>query len=251
MKYAGYEWVLTDHHDQSHRAQVGERFQALTWRFGEIHQAKVFIEYEHASSFINEVHGHKLVDMRLEPGWTQEEAMQRCLDWIADFEAHGPPSPETEMARCFEEYPSLYKTRLDVLRQWWFADGGDGYEWLDGAILNCIKEDVHERGQSYLEEKLAELEDLRRQMWEALPEDARGDHPELRPEDPEPVERPLPDDGGPRDLQLRPRSRILRIPPDVRADWKASAIEAATQLATRATDPDTRHAGDTILRELG
>lgn len=250
MNYGGHEWVLTDPHDEFHKAQLG-RFQALTWRFGSIYQAKVLIEYEHANSFLNEVEGHKNVRMELEPGKTLQEAMQRCLDGIAHFEDHGPPSPDEEMARCFADYPSLYKTRFDVLAQWWFTDGGDGLDWLDGAIFSGTITTKAERvNMARLEEQLRELEDIQRHVWEALPDEARGRINELRPKDREPTERPLPDDGEPRDIQLRPRARILRIPPDLRADWRASGVEAANLLITRAIDPDVRHAGEEILRGL-
>lgn len=243
LNYLGHDWVLKDHQDGMRVAQVDERTHALTWRFGKIHQAKVSIAYPHST--MKKYHEEPTVGIGLPPAGSEKDAMKRCIDWLQSFK--GPLSPEEDMARCFSDYPTLFQTKADVIASWWFYGGGDGYDWLDGALFYTDQEPpIH----SAMEDNLEALRGIEKTIWSLLPQEAKDQHPELEPPEPEPKVRPLPDNGEPLALSLRSDARILDLPPDLRPDWKAAAIEGATLLAERALDPEMRAKGSELLQSL-
>ena len=246
MNHLGYEWVLQeDRHDRMRVAEVHGRFKALTWEFGEHrHQAKVLVDYPHGWRPRFGDHAH--VDVGLTISTKIEVAMGRCIKWIEKYLAEGPETPDQEMAKCFREYPGLFKRRHDVLTFWWFECGGDGYDWLDGAIFSTDKEPPIRLA---IEDNVEKLYEIEKQIWELLPADAKDENPGLRPPEPEPTTRPLPDDGRLLNINLR-EPRLLSLPPDLRPEWRLSAIEAATLLQDRAMDPEARLVGARVLEQL-
>lgn len=245
------KWVEDDDGDNVNQelAHLG-RFHLVTWEFGSIHQAKVIIEYPHTWRQ-HRVQGHEgpvnSFGVGLAPGQTAQEAKDRMVAWVREYQEKGPDTPSETEERCFREYPTLYKTRLDVIESLWFEGPGNGYDWLDGAVFYFDREPPI---RSQLEDNLDKMLAIEKQIWDLLPENAKAEHPELKPEPPEPTERPLPDDGKPQDFRWDSKCRLLTIPPDLRPEWRVSAIEAATVLSTRASDPKLRAEGERILKTL-
>lgn len=220
------------------KCQLTDRVSCLTWQFGDIHQCKVYIQYDKLKpgpGFDQDV-GFGL-DYRL----TELDAMRHCVEWAEAFIKNGPPSPEQVFEDCFKNYPTLFKTRLDVISQLFFTIG-NGYEWFDGAIVCTGPEDhldngIHHKRKSSLDELYEESEDQIKSLSESeyLDEKFKNYLKEClakRAEDKTP--RPMPDDGGLRVFYpVCEYSEIERIPDDVRPEWLALAYEAALILRDR------------------
>ena len=254
MECLGHTWTKLDDNcnpDTWHTLAY-ERFHVLTWPFGpDFHQAKVVVEYPHAQGEHTCCKGIKSVGVGLSGGKTQYEAMQVALDWVVQYMKNGPPTAEEEIAKCYKEYPDLHKTRADVLESMWFMSGG-GYDWLDGAVFYVDQGPPPDF--SHMEGIADRLDGIRQKVWDMLPEEERGLHPELAPDGPEPTERPLPDDKEPRDWGRIDQGffacTLLRIPPDIRPEWLASAREAARLLEYRSINPEHTELGKRVFNEL-
>ena len=255
------KWVKdpdADNFDQ--KAAHDGRFHLVTWKFGTIHQAKILIEYDHAWC-CHRLEGRegpiKSVGISLEAGRTVREAKQRMVEWLKNYQKHGPDTPDVVIERCFKDYPSLYERRCDVIESLWFDGPGNGYVWLDGAIVYTDQSPPEDF--SHMEEAVDRAEQCEREMWERiqkldLPEDELEKLRESleAPEPEKPKERPLPDDGRPLNIQLRERNaRLLCLPSDLRPEWRLFGIEAATLLRDRAIDPATQRVGTRALEQLG
>ena len=110
-----------------------DRFRVLTWPFGPIHQCNVMVCYPDAPDY---GYGNTEVGICLECGKTAEEALERGQQWVKNYIEHGPASPEELIEDCFKNYPDLFPDRPEVLKQL-FLTSGCGYDWLDGALVNC------------------------------------------------------------------------------------------------------------------
>jgi hypothetical protein len=110
---------------------VHDRFLVVTWRFGDIHQSKVFVKYEKST---DQTDGTG-IGVCLPPGRSMKEAMQHGLSWVEQYrENKGPEGPDTMFPKLFARWKSIYRTRLDVLDHLFFVIG-NGYAWLDGGII--------------------------------------------------------------------------------------------------------------------
>jgi hypothetical protein len=81
----GHVWNSNDtYYTNDWHTTVYERFHVSTWKFGSIHQSKVFIDYEHKidGQVLNSIKNDGSIGICLRPGKTMEEAMQIGLDWI-------------------------------------------------------------------------------------------------------------------------------------------------------------------------
>lgn len=205
---------------------VGDRFEVTTWRFGDIHQCKVFVLYPGSKDPMD----RGRIGMCLAPGKTRREAMQRGLDWAAAYKA--PDSPDELFPKLFRRWRTIYRTRVDIIDHLFFVIG-NGYSWVDGAIVPNSDEGDVERPKvvappgspKYLSDEFFKLPHAEQRIITDAHYNAR--------EEALPV-GPLPDDGAPRNFYpVCQYSGILCIPDDVRPDWLAVAYEAALMLRDR------------------
>lgn len=228
---------------------IGDKFEVTTWRFGDIHQCKVFVHYPNP----RDPRGRESVGICLPPSPTRVEAMRRGLDWVASYKA--PDSPDELFAKQYRRWRSLYRTRADLLDQLFFTIG-NGYAWVGGAIVPTYYDDgarerapvvAPEGSPKYLSGEYFKLPVEQQQVISAAHYDAE--------EAALPV-GPLPDDGGPRNFYpVCGYSLVACVPDDVRADWLAVAYEAALMLRDRQTPRAPEKARYAVrggkLREVG
>lgn len=246
MLCGGVEWTVGESGWQSHSG----RCLLLVWPFGNIHQAKILVPYTYAAS--THIDAGKSVGIGLRASETREQAMKRAVTWVEEYEAHGAPGPDALYRDLFAHYPSLFRTRVDVIAHVFFV-GGTGYEWLDGAVVGTLEYDPDVGGHT---DRLADecradinaiLDDLppdRAAEMRALLGDLAGPPPE-----PLPI-GPMPDGGEPCAFHFRRGANVTCVPPDVRDDWLAAAYEAACALRDRSVDQVDRDAGAVLVAEL-
>jgi hypothetical protein len=175
---------------------------------------------------------------------TRKAAMLHGIEWAKNYIKNGPPSADDVFKDCFIHYPSLFKTRTDVIDQLFFVVGG--YSWLDGAIINTTPEDYIESQRRKERDKTdpnkIKMMALFREILnrESTPEEHKEELRRILHEDDEPKFRPLPDDGGPRRFYpvSKNYSNITRVPDEVRPDWLAVTYEAAILLRDRSGVPE-------------
>lgn len=205
---------------------VADRFEVVTWKFGDIHQCKVYIHYPGSRDPMD---GPR-IGMCLPPSKTREEAMRRGLDWVAQYK--GPESPDELFPRLFRRWKTLFRRRADLLDHLFFVIG-NGYSWLDGGIISTLAYEDEERVVTvpppgspkaysggfyklpYSEQRI--IQDYHHHLLEeAMPVG------------------PLHDDGRAREFYpVSQYSAILCIPEDARPDWLLVAYEAALLLRDR------------------
>lgn len=147
---------------------------------------------------------------------TLADAQCKAIAWA---DAYKPATVEGTMRDSFEHWPTLYRTRTDVIDGLLFVIG-NGYEWLDGA-LQCTEPEAHLRPLPTYSPEV-----------EALLAEANADTLDRTPRDLYPV---------------CSSSHISRVPDDVRPDWLALAREAAALLAA---DPKQHAKGAKLVAEL-
>lgn len=214
---------------------VHGRFTVTTWRFGDIHQSKVFVDYPKSRDPVGTE-----VGICLRPGKTRKEAMQHGLAWVDTYiKAGGPEGPDTLFPKLYRDWRTIYRTRLDIIDHIFFTIG-NGYTWLDGGIIATSDEKPirvkHPKGApEFATPEFFALEDHQLQhiiMQAAM--DAREEKM---------VVGPLPDDGKPRHFYpICEYSDVLNTPEDVREDWLKVVYEAAVVLRDRQSiEPDGFH----------
>ena len=215
---------------------VGDRFEVTTWKFGRIHQSKVFVRYPSSRDPMDRTS----IGVCLAPGKTRNEAMQRGLDWVAAYKA--PASPDELFPKLFRRWRTIYRTRADIIDHLFFVIG-NGYSWMDGAIVPTSDEDEND-GEGACGDGLGRpvavhppgSPEYMSDAYLRLPREeqrAIDDAYFYAREAALPI-GPLPDDGAPRSFYpVCQYSAILCIPDDVRPDWLAVAYEAAVMLRDR------------------
>lgn len=210
---------------------IDGRFIATTWQFGGIHQCCVGVD----KAWIG-----------LQYQKTLKAAKQHALEWIEAYKKRGPMSVEETFRECYEHWPTLNKTRLDVIDHIMFTNG-NGYAWLDGAVSN-------EGPESHLETKRSQpdftkkLESKRKEFTEkygadeskwyraallSASEDMGWVH-ELEKDASRKIPRPFPDAGKPHSFYpICHYAKICNIPDDVRPDWLDLCLEAVLALRDR------------------
>lgn len=241
INFGGFTWEK-DHHnyDDSYSANIDNRFIATTWKFGSIHQAKVFIDYNFLikgerkySPFIN----HSDVGICLRPGKSMHEAMQICLDWISNYQQNGPSSPETILNKIWEHWTSFPKHNKPAVLDQLFFVGGGGYTWLDGAL-------VEENPDDYLIIKNREQEDP--SLFKALEACKRADelikeiairNGEVPEDDMDTAKEKWWSCELYHFYRINDYSNISNIPDDIKPEWLDLAYEAATLLRDKSGLP--------------
>ena len=175
---------------------VTPTYTVRTWKFGRGYQSVV------------DVDGVR-IDLRAYAD--SASALERGLEWAAALQRLGPPSPDSVITDCFKHWPTLHRTRLDVLNRLFFTIG-NGYAWVRGGVISTSPDD-------YL---------------------ARDDRPRRQPD---PPPGPVHDDGGPYDFYpVSPdHSNIFKVPDDVTDAWLAVAYEAAVALRDRSRNAASRY----------
>ena len=140
LRRCGHVWESSDSgYPDDWQTTVDGRFHIMTWKFGNIHQAKVLVDYEHlvGGKPVAPVKNDGTVDFYLEYGRTLDEAMQICLDWIVEFQKTGPATVEQTFKDSWDHWPTLYPQgmRLPVIDHIFFTIGG-GYDWFDGGLVH-------------------------------------------------------------------------------------------------------------------
>lgn len=223
---------------------VDGRFHILTWKFGSIHQAKVLVDYEHKMNgkVTNSIKHDGTTDFYLEYGKTLTEAMQICLDWIADFQKKGPPSVEQMFKDKWEQWPDLYPQgmRLPVIDHIFFVIGG-GYSWFDGGLVSTspyahIESNRRKERDKDLEKALEAAKEIRKMVKERkLAKGEELDFDDLDWDEQraifwkQDVYRFYPASEG--------YSNICLVPDDVKPEWLALAYEAAILLRDKSGVP--------------
>jgi len=245
IRRCGHIWISSNSgYDNDWHTNINDRFHASTWKFGSIHQAKVFVDYNHLID--NKKPDSWKIDgsvgICLHYGKTMEEAMQTCLNWIDDFKKTGPASPEQVFKDCWEHWPSLYPNGLQipVIEHIFFVIGG-GYTWLDGAIVSTSPQDYLEsmrrdRENSTLKEALKASEELRKMIRaRKIAEGEELDYWDYTQEEQnymrwsQGIYRFYPVSEG--------YSNICLVPDDVRPEWLKISYEAAILLRDKSGIP--------------
>src|ERR1700722_16953955 len=205
IEHCGYTWY--DNGDW-YVSTINDRITATNWKFGDAYQCKLYIKY-----------GGEDVGIGIAMQKTRKDAMAAAVSWAKSYIEGEPPSVEETFSTCYKQYHDLFKTRIYVIEHLFFVIG-NGYDWLDGAIVSNGPED-------YLDSKA---------LFETKSQT-----------------RPLPDDGLPRRFYpvSKDFSDICRVPNDVRPDWLALAYEAATILRDRSTsEGNNATIGNELVKQL-
>lgn len=238
IRRCGHVWSSNEtYYDNDWHTDVGDRFHATTWKFGNIHQAKVFVDYVHKME--GKDPDSPKVDMGigicLRYGKTMEEAMQICLDWIEEFKTKGPAGPQQVFEDSWDHWPTLYPrgNRIAVIGHLFFTIGG-GYSWVDGAIM-CTSPHDHlesrrrEEKDEGLKKALKACEEVRKMVRERkLASGEEFDYFDLTEEEKDQLR------WGQGVYQFYPASEdysnVCLVPDDVKPEWLELAYEAALLL---------------------
>lgn len=160
---------------------------------------------------------------------------------------NGLPSVEQVFKYCYTHFPSIYKTRVDVLSSI-FLSGGNGYNWLDGCIINgspeshiCVarrkaetQNDPDRIAANILFQELIDMPGVDEKLKQSIQRMLDRNKPDDRA-------RPLPDDGKLRVFRLSKHySNIMNVPVNVNSEWLALTYEAAILLRDRSgIEPDS------------
>lgn len=206
---------------------VNDRFEVVTWKFGSIHQSKVFIHYSKSKDPMD----GPSIGMCLAPGKTREEAMRRGLDWVAQYK--GPDTPDELFPKLFRRWKTIYRRRADIIDHLFFVIG-NGYSWVDGGIV-CTSDDGDEEERPVKVPPPGSPEAYSDAFYDLpYPEQKviQDYHYHLREE--AMAVGPIYDDGRAREFYpVCHYSAILLVPDDVRPEWLMVAYEAALMLRDR------------------
>lgn len=244
MRCAGYEWIRPTDMDADWTTTIG-RCIASTWQFGSIHQCKIFIKYDHRidgkkHKLNSYTIGDDLVAVCLSAPKTRQEAMKKMVAWIEKFQKSGPFTAAQTMKLCFKYYGDLYPNRVALLDHIFFVIG-NGYDWLDGAVVSNSPDGHLEskeadkvfkkmktqmkRDRAEIDKLLAQIDIIRETETDTL--DAfRNQYWTTGTYAFYPVSEGY--------------SLICEVPDDVRPDWLALAYEAALLLRDHSGIPDIK-----------
>lgn len=240
MKLGTYTWEKTDSHDEKYICNIG-RFTATTWKFGDIHQCKVFIKYKHmieGKEYISPGFNDQ-VGIGLTHGKTRNEAMQRATDWIETFKKRGLLSSNKLFKKMEKNYPTLFPDRNRILDHLFFTIG-NGYNWLDGGLIELNPSDHLENKDQ--KKEFDEFEDIIRRAKQSG-KDARlllGLPEEEEELDTRQIyeEKIWKGDKLPFYPVSKEHSNICCVPDDVQGHWLKLAYEAAILLRDKSGLPD-------------
>lgn len=246
IQCGGYAWQLND--SELWETKIDDRCHAITWKFGSIHQSKVYVYYNHLVDGKEHLHmvWEDAVPICLQYGKTRKEAMQRGIDWIKNYKENGLPTAEETFEYCFKYYSDIYPNRVSLLDHLFFTLGG-GYRWLDGSIINTSPNDhidlMHLRER---DEELLKAVDVVKNIFKEMNDLRRADGKEV-------FENYFsePDAHWTQDVyEFYPISEdyanICCVPDDVKPEWLALAYEAAVLLMDKSGLPKIRTQRTTI-----
>lgn len=253
LRGAGHIWHASDDWETN----ITDRIKVLTWKFGEIHQCKVFIRYADGH---HPIHGDRVgICLMAQP--TRLEAMKHGVEWAEHYIETGPPTVEQVFSDCYNHWPTIYRTRVDVIDHLFFTNG-NGYEWLDGAIQCTGPDDYIEsqRREEYRRTHPTEDEIREKELFSNMLKKHKekpylsddmlaiiNDMLDIKSKKERAKEegRPLPDDGTLRNFYpvSQDFAEITRVPDDVRPDWLALSYEAALMLRDRSAPDNPKNKG--------
>lgn len=202
--------------NESWNHEMPRRYKVQSWKFDTIWQSVVEINY-----------GDEPVRICLSPCQTKKAALAQGKKWVENYEITGPESPEQLIGSMLRDWSDIFPYRISVLDHL-FCVIGNGYEWLDGALISALQEKPlsQETKDRLRDNSLEQLTKRLEATGIEIPDSLR-------------VKPPTPDTGGPYNFyQICGYSRICRIPADVRPEWLDLAKETANLIRTRASDPE-------------
>lgn len=134
---------------------------------------------------------------------------------------------ETTLQDMFDNYPKLFATRQDCFDHLFFTLGC-GYRWMFGQLVKCGQYNKEIHDEDYLNPKVVKAEQSIENI-EMKNKMDREMHEFFRME-------ALEEDGidiGPYNPNKRsrdPNSNIMRVPDDIKPDWKAVVEECKAML---------------------
>jgi hypothetical protein len=245
IRRCGRIWSSNNtYYDNDWHTDVDDRFHAMTWKFGSIHQAKVFIDYDHKMEGVtpDSPKIDRGVGICLRYGKTMEEAMQICLDYIEEFKKNGPGTVEQIMKDSWEHWPTLYPNgkRIPVIEHIFFVIGG-GYTWVDGALIctnphDHLEEVRRDRKDEDLDRALKASEEIRKMVRERkLAKGEELDYWDYTREEQNELR------WGQGVYRFYPASEnysnVCLVPDDVKPEWLELAYEAAILLRDKSGLP--------------
>lgn len=243
LKVGTYTWEKVDSYDKKYVCHINNKFSAMTWEFGTIHQCKVFIKYAHkidgkaytAPGFDDQI------GIGLTPGKTRDEAMKRAIDWIETFKKKGVLSSNKLFKKCQKNYPDIFPDRNRILDHLFFVTG-NGYDWLDGCLI-----ELNPSGHLEFKANTKELNE-----FQEIIDRAKNHGKEARrllglPEEVEDEdtldsynEKVWKGDKLPFYPVSKDYSNICCVPDDVQTHWLKIAYEAAILLRDKSGIPDIK-----------
>lgn len=227
LRAAGRVW--NDNGD-GYETLIDGRFTATVWPFGNGWQCKVLVDGSGKRGRVG-------ICLAMQPDRTR--AMRHALAWIKRYQWRTPQTPEALYATSLRRWPTLYVDRVQVIEHVWYVIG-NGYDWLDGAIVDTSPEDYLEASRMERRHRKDDraIEALLREM-KIEPSRLRGPPPK-------------PDAEG--RFHFYPAaenySLVACVPADARPEWIRAAVEAADILRRLSDDESNRALGERVHNEL-
>lgn len=247
LNRSGYVWIPPERGDGEWATTIDDKFVATTWKFGNIHQCKIFVKYEHRiNGIVGCTHSYAIGEdyqaICLGYGKTRDKAMQKMVDWIHDYQKAKPVKADTFIKQVQKNWPDLYDNRMSVLEQLFFTIGG-GYGWLDGAMFDITTQDYDPPSKeetARLKKEIAQEKRRIDKLDKALKKygvEKEKNQSDQREEDRELLWKA---DTYPFYPASESYSKVCLVPDDVRPDWLKVAHEAALLLRDHSGVPDIK-----------
>ncbi len=218
---------------------VDGRYHPHVWEFGEtLWQVVVDVDYANPrAGMCDGAWRSQHVRVGFPPRRTMHEAMAAGVAHAKRLAWATPPGAEATVAAMRRRSPDIFPTRWRALDQL-FCVIGNGYAWLDGAIVDVTRE-------TFLPDERRRWQQKRRELKAAM---ERTDQIIARLAAFKPFEPPAPKPAFSFYPASERYSAITTVPDDVRPDWLALARETA--LAMIAVDVDNTADAMTALANV-
>jgi len=258
IKRHGVEWEFDD---ETWYGTMYERFHPMTWKFGDIWQCRINVDYEHLVEPEGWGIGNRIC---LEHTYSYDNSMKKAIAWVENYRENGLPGPEEAFRWAYDNFPSLNRRRIQVISSMFFTIGGN-WNWLDGQICNESPEVEHFRKNRSDNFKLDMAEHYKMMMktHELLKKHGEDEGNEKYEEYKRRYEEeilgqkleenpqkylPLPDDGEPYNFYpASESSNILCIPADVTDEWLTVCYEIVKIFTERNCNPRNKELQKTLL----
>lgn len=213
----GFEWRFNDEHD-GWMTDIG-RCRVVVKQYTE--------DYYRINLGVKT--GSQDLWFSLNPRETENEAMIHGVAWALKYDKVAPLSVEETFNDIYRRWPSLYQTRLSIITHLMFVVG-NGYVWLDGALVPVSPELEGRKEDGPSPSQLAEI----RALIKADPSLQESYTHVLNHKSTKYPIGPMPDDGGLREFYpVSESSEICNLPANIQDDWLLLAYEAAVALRDR------------------